>query len=77
VLALEASAEDQAMLLHRLEKSLKKSNVNETRYELSLSVGVATFDPQHAVSLGELMEHADRDMYEQKRNRPQPCLGQA
>jgi diguanylate cyclase (GGDEF)-like protein len=77
VLALEASAEDQAMLLHRLEKILKKSNVNETRYELSLSIGAARFDPQNALSLGELMEHADRDMYEQKQNRPQPCLRQA
>jgi len=77
VLALEASAEDQALLLHRLEKNLEKSNFNETRYELSLSVGVARFDPQHALSLGDLIEHADRDMYEQKRNRAQPCLSQA
>jgi diguanylate cyclase (GGDEF)-like protein len=77
VLALEVSQEDQGVLLHRLEKSLKKSNMNETRYELSLSVGVARFDPQHAVSLGELIELADRDMYEQKRNRSKPRLSQA
>jgi diguanylate cyclase (GGDEF)-like protein len=74
VLALEASDEDQTLLLNRLEKNLKKSNAGETRYELSLSVGVARFDPQHAVSLGELMERADRDMYDHKRNRPAPCL---
>lgn len=72
VLALEASTEDQAILLHRLEEILKKPNIDETRYELSLSVGVARFDPQHALSLGELIEHADREMYEQKRNRAQP-----
>ena len=77
VLALEASPEDQAVLLHRLEKVLRKSNVNEPRYELLLSVGVARFDPQHGLSLGELMEQADRDMCEQKRNRLQPCLSQA
>ena len=74
VLALEASLEDQAMLLHRVEKILKKSNLDETRYELSLSIGVARFDPQQALSLGELIEHADRDMYEHKRTHPQSCL---
>jgi diguanylate cyclase (GGDEF)-like protein len=77
VLALEATNEHQTLLLHRLEKSLKKSNVSETRYELSLSVGVARLDPQHAVSLGDLIERAYQDMYEQKRNRLQPCLSQA
>jgi diguanylate cyclase (GGDEF)-like protein len=67
VLVLEASTEDEAVILSRLEKALKKSNAGESRYELSLSVGVARFDPQNAVSLGELMEQADKDMYEQKR----------
>lgn len=70
VLALEASNEHEAAILRRLEKTLKTSNANESRYELSLSVGVARFDPQHAVTLGELMEQGDRDMYEQKRKRP-------
>lgn len=70
VLALEASGQHEGTILRRLEKSLKKSNTNESRHELSLSVGVARFDPQHAVSLGELMEQADQDMYKQKRKRP-------
>lgn len=69
VLVLEASNEDEAVIFSRLEKALKKSNAGESRYELSLSVGVARFDPQNAVSLGELMELADKDMYEQKRKR--------
>jgi diguanylate cyclase (GGDEF)-like protein len=73
VLALEVSDEDQAVLLHRLEKSLQKSINGQTHCKLSLSVGLARFDPQHAVSLGELMEQADRDMYEQKRNHRGPC----
>jgi diguanylate cyclase (GGDEF)-like protein len=77
VLVVEASNEDEAVILSRLEKALKKSNAGESRYELSLSVGVARFDPQNAVSLGELMEQADRDMYEQKRRRPGRCLSQA
>jgi diguanylate cyclase (GGDEF)-like protein len=73
VLALEVTDEDQAVLLRRLEKSLEKSNNGHTHCKLSLSVGLARFDPQHAVSLGDLMEQADRDMYEQKRNRRGPC----
>jgi diguanylate cyclase (GGDEF)-like protein len=70
VLAVETSSQHEEVILRRLRKCLKKSNSHESRYELSLSVGVARFDPQHAASLGELMEQADRDMYEQKRNRP-------
>jgi diguanylate cyclase (GGDEF)-like protein len=68
VLASEASSQTQEVLLRRLEKNLKKSNANESRYELSLSVGVARFDPKRAISLGELMAQADEAMYEQKQN---------
>ena len=73
VLALEASSQNEEAILQRLRESLKKANADESRYELSLSAGVARFDPQHAVSLGELMEHADREMYQQKRKRPGHC----
>jgi diguanylate cyclase (GGDEF)-like protein len=73
VLALQASGQNEAAILRRLEKCLKKSNTHESRYALSLSVGLARFDPQHPVSLGELMEQADRDMYDQKRNRTRLC----
>jgi diguanylate cyclase (GGDEF)-like protein len=77
VLAMEASSQNQEAILQRLKKCLTKANTDETRYELSLSVGVARFDPQHAISLGELMEQADRAMYEQKQNRSKLCLSQA
>jgi len=70
VLALEASPQDDRVILRRLEEGIKKSTADEPRYVLSLSVGVARFDPQHAISLGDLMQKADLDMYEQKRNRP-------
>jgi diguanylate cyclase (GGDEF)-like protein len=76
VLAMEASSQNQEAILHRLKKCLTKANANESRYELSLSVGVARFDPQRAIPLGELMEQADRAMYEQKQNRTKPCLSQ-
>jgi diguanylate cyclase (GGDEF)-like protein len=73
VLASEASTTTQEVLLRRLEKNLKKLNANESRYELSLSVGVARFDPKRAISLGELMAQADEAMYEQKRNHQESC----
>jgi diguanylate cyclase (GGDEF)-like protein len=73
VLASEASTKTQEVLLRRLEKNLKKLNASESRYELSLSVGVARFDPKSAISLGELMTQADEAMYEQKRNHQKSC----
>jgi diguanylate cyclase (GGDEF)-like protein len=69
VLALEASSENHQAILRRLEASLKKSDAQESRYDLSLSVGVARFEPKKPVSLGELMVRADQDMYEQKRGK--------
>jgi diguanylate cyclase (GGDEF)-like protein len=68
-LASETSNQTQEIILHRLDKNLKKSGATESRYDLSLCVGVARFDPKRAITLGELMVRADQDMYEQKRNK--------
>jgi diguanylate cyclase (GGDEF)-like protein len=67
VLAAESTSQTQEVLLRRLEKSLKKARAYEPRYQLSLSVGVARFDPKRPISLGELMAQADSAMYENKR----------
>src|SRR5882762_2321870 len=75
VLALEASGQTQEVLLRRLERCLKKTNASESRYKLSLSVGVARFDPKRTISLGELMAQADKAMYEQKRSHQKLCRG--
>jgi diguanylate cyclase (GGDEF)-like protein len=69
ILALEAGSQNQEAICRRLEHCLKKAHGSERRYHLSLSVGAARFDPKHAVPLGELMNQADRAMYEQKRLR--------
>ncbi len=66
VLALEASNQSEEVILRRLEKNLKKSSATESRYELSLSVGVVRFDPKRPITLGELMVQADKAMYEKK-----------
>jgi diguanylate cyclase (GGDEF)-like protein len=69
VLASEASGQYQEIILDRLKKNLEKSHPSETRYKLSLSVGVGRFDPRRPASLGELMAQADQAMYKQKRRR--------
>jgi diguanylate cyclase (GGDEF)-like protein len=69
VFALETSSQYEDVILRRLEKNLKALNAGETRYELSLSIGAARFDPKNPVSLGELLTHADQSMYRQKRDR--------
>ena len=70
VLALEASCQDQDAILCRLEDHLQEASAEEPRYKLSLSAGVARFDPKHGVSLGDLLARADRAMYEQKSTHP-------
>src|SRR5712672_3023270 len=74
IMALEAGREDKEIILRRLEKNLKTSNTNESRYQVSLSVGMARFDPRHPVSLGKLIATADEAMYGEKKNRQKICV---
>ena len=67
VLVLEAFRENREVILRRLEKNLKRSNADESRYKIALSVGMARFDPKQPVSLGKLIAAADEAMYEEKR----------
>jgi diguanylate cyclase (GGDEF)-like protein len=66
VLAWEASIPNRQAILSRMEKNLEKANAEEFRYKLSLSVGVARYDPNAPASIGELMAAADQDMYRNK-----------
>jgi diguanylate cyclase (GGDEF)-like protein len=70
ILALEASSQDEGAILARLRDSLRSAAASESRYELSVSVGAARFDPRHTSSLEGLLAEADRAMYQKKRNRP-------
>ncbi len=74
ILALEASSRNEESILNRLEKSLQKANEEEPRYMLSLSIGVARFDPSEALSLSDLMGEADRAMYEKKKSKTSPFV---
>jgi len=69
VLVWEASVPDIRTIMARLASNLKKANAEEARYQLSLSVGMARYDPQNPLSLGDLMARADEDMYKHKKRR--------
>ncbi len=74
VLAIEASGHSEASIKTRLFEYLKAISAEQSRYEISLSLGVARFDPNSRTSIGELMVKADQAMYEQKRRGPRPLL---
>jgi diguanylate cyclase (GGDEF)-like protein len=69
VLANEAGPHCQEDILRRLKENLHSEGLREPRYPLSISVGVARFDPQNPASLDDLLNRADRAMYEAKRSR--------
>jgi diguanylate cyclase (GGDEF)-like protein len=67
VLANEASSDSQKDIWRRLKEKLSAEGSRNPLYSLSLSIGVARFDPSSEVTLGELLEYADQAMYEAKR----------
>jgi diguanylate cyclase (GGDEF)-like protein len=74
VLAIEASGHSEATIKTRLFECLKAIGAQQPSYEISLSLGVARFDPRNRTSIGELMVKADQAMYEQKRRRSRLLL---
>ncbi len=69
VLAIEASGRSETKIRERLEKYLKIINAKESRYAISLTMGVARLDRGGSASIRDLMAQADRVMYEQKEKR--------
>jgi len=53
-------------LLGKIDIHNKKSNKS---YKLSISIGVANYDPKKPCSLDELLNQADKLMYSQKKNK--------
>lgn len=68
ILALWARQENTASLIARLKKNLKAQNeLGQRHYELSISIGVARYDPEKPCSIDELLARADALMYRRKR----------
>ena len=70
VLAFETSEENAEVLVERLRAELRE--VNETtreRFQLSVSIGLARYDGDDAVSLEDLLVQAGAAMHEEKRKK--------
>ena len=71
VFPIEAALESASILISRLDEHVQRHNdTNQSRgYRLALSVGIARFEPDSSWSIDQLLEHADRALYQQKRLR--------
>ena len=59
------------LLQERLRENLDRYNKTEPdrKYRLSLSLGAVAYDPEHPVSIDNLMTQADKNMYEEKQRK--------
>jgi len=70
VVLLESTAENDEILITRLSENIKDHHAKQIRnYRLSISVGVAQFDPDNPISIDDLLSKADALMYAEKRKR--------
>ena len=70
VLAIEARKNNMESITTRLQKNLEAYNARKNRsHKLSLSVGASFYDPEDPCSIGELLDRADRSMYELKQEK--------
>ncbi len=67
VVVVESTDRNEKMVLARLKENIRDHNNKLTiDYNLSISVGVAEFDPEHPLSIDELLDKADSSMYANK-----------
>ena len=70
VLAVDASMESANILINRFQSFLeKRKQQGDWPYQLSLSLGIAHYDPEAPCTVNELIAQADSQMYQQKRAR--------
>jgi diguanylate cyclase (GGDEF)-like protein/PAS domain S-box-containing protein len=70
LLASVGADESAESLTERLQQKIDLANAQRNRpYDLSISIGVAHYDPDEACTIEELMGRADRVMYEEKRKK--------
>jgi diguanylate cyclase (GGDEF)-like protein/PAS domain S-box-containing protein len=70
VLAVDASMESADVMINRIQSFLEKGNQQGDRpYQLSLSVGIAHYDPEAPCTVSEMITQADGCMYQQKQEK--------
>ncbi len=69
ILALNAPAAGVQTMMTRLQSNLDRYNSQNRYYQLSLSIGIAQFDPKKVSSLEAMIMEADKALYENKRKK--------
>ena len=75
VLLIEPSCYKLGAYTARLQRKIELHNIRyERNYTLSISIGIAHFEPESQCSIDDLIAKADGLMYEQKRNKKKSQL---
>lgn len=70
VFPIDASQEGMERAMSRLEKNLETFNESKDNpFQLSISMGVSHYDPEHPSTIDELLVRADKIMYEEKQRK--------
>jgi diguanylate cyclase (GGDEF)-like protein/PAS domain S-box-containing protein len=70
IIPIGTAGDNLDIIISRLQRNIEIRNEKiDIKYKLSLSVGTAYYDPEHPVTIDELLTEADALMYSQKRNR--------
>ena len=70
ILAIDTTGIFPEIMMARLQNQIDAHNSDGKRlYKISISMGIAYYDPGNSCSLDELMSRADKLMYEQKRSK--------
>lgn len=78
VIAMEADRGMTERIVSNLRDNLRKYNSQtNSRYDLSLSIGVAYFDPDENSTIDDLMAEADEALYKEKRKKHPETIARA
>lgn len=70
VIPVGSAGDDISIITDRLQKNLDDHNAQADRnYTLSISLGIAYYDPEKPCPIDDLLRHADKMMYEQKKRK--------
>ncbi|MCP4136301.1 MAG: diguanylate cyclase [bacterium] len=70
ILSVDTYKEDEEIIVARLLEKFEEFNVSENKgYKLSVSIGMAQYDPSLPCTVEELLERADRMMYKDKQKK--------
>jgi len=65
---------DENIICHRIQTEIDTLNKSGLYpYKFSVSIGISCYDPDNPVSIDEMLQKADKLMYEEKRFRKQPA----